>query len=1726
MLLFLAFLGILAGILPIKFSKNFKSLGFIGGGISIALMIILMFVSMVIYDLGIPTKGATYLQLTSFFTTVPHMKDSPYVLEILGTHKNLTNKREINLSQVFKRSKSFLRENDYIKIAPKLIGTDSIAGWKIDLKVTGAPFRVNDTCYNTSIWLNDIDTVRIYLQGKGLSHKEIKITKNKQKIFLTTENHRLRLFKKPLREGYPLYTILRKFALKDTSFSRIFLKIGDLSSHILFVREKLGDSDSKLGLFIIPFRGDTVIKYKHGSVESIYRGEAKSIETSSLRPSIKIGLGYRNKLHFTLHGDPLTRKFSLNIIPPLTWKLPPTDTFLLMFRENDLPVDGFVLNFNNRKYNSIYKIERMGKYKFAIYGSDSTLFLESGKVTNLKTGDFGVTLKLWKLMDTKIHIPFVGNFRFKFMLLLVGIISLLLSLAIWWRLYTLGEREEAKKNDELFLKPKKVRSSVNYNDYYLLSRFGSMFIIVLTLLLIKLAFSYRLAASPPTNVTMGEFKNVFIKSIYVGIASILGFLLITLLLIILANLCVTNKKKKLKICNLISRESSGLSSWESSGKVRFKINEEHLKKYSKFMFYILGMFLLFLSKNEYVNLGLIRLRAYAFFLIYILGNYILFQPSTFPIFRKTISRMCMLPYHTFLLYIPTFIYLLSVKDVGVTVFIAIFTVLIFFSTCNLKKRREGIASRTGVSIVNITTKSLISVALLGLTPLFTSVLLKSNVVNPYTGKTAFFRLLVYKDLVDQYLVSFGQDIDERLFDNVYRNSVQAWQMKLYASEGGLFGKGIGNAKLSNVGLTYPTSLSDAAFSTVILPESGLIFGIFMLLLYLYLGLTILVIATKITETKAEPYTFPLLLVISILSIEPMYMAASNLQLLPFTGQNIPLLSFHSLSDSLFFIVIITVTWWIFLFKWLGHYAPNNTGEKIFGYVLFTSVILLALFLFSSAHVISNPHNKGDFDFSEKLKKELQTNAQHLRFNQKTHKVEFRELSPKSLNGIEKLYLKQLETRYDISNPAGGLYYVVDDSLIEVNSYYFHIPSPFRKTMGRVFIYGDEGEAPFIAFSTGNDIFMSLTTSGGPDVINCYANVSKIIKMPARAGCLYRTSVPIFWIKREKNSVVIDPQKVGNWKVFVNDKFVGEKAYLKKYDIVSISNNKGVNFQMVYLGKISLPLLYTVWRNGKVNRFLSPLGKDIPILYSLASFMDKNLNSSSDNKIQSMHLSINIDLQNALTQALKQYARINPIYRVKDPLKGKILSVSIVNLYNGNILAIAQWPPVEDDYQSILKSLYKIPARKHWRLLSSSNFKNHAIGSTIKPLTLSAIAYEFSKEISIDSLQFKDIADAFNFEGHHGHYYFSIAGIRLPSNKPFNCATYAGKWVDDKEFLTRSIDYYQIMLGMLGMLPKNTKYLKYILIPTGPKTANTKIGSKYYNLTYNLSEITKMAIKMFPVKGKIDTAFYNLQHEFPFVNNTVSINDINDILLFRGYQDLFGVNLVNRMPEVLKDTLVTIYKNISTTFLNIKHRTSLNILYNIVPEPVIFNRKYFRTIREDLLPFFLGGANNRWNNVKMAESFSRIVSGKRVEVSIIKDKKQEESFPDMPYPLSNKYWRYRNIIQPLENTWKTNTGTARYLKNFLEKKLPPGYKIIFKTGTIEESEGTERESEMLMFVFGPWDGKKLSFKPSSIAGYFYMQDSKATSGTMRKFEFFEKIYPAIKRYLLVKTTGIVTPLSNQ
>jgi hypothetical protein len=345
---------------------------------------------------------------------------------------------------------------------------------------------------------------------------------------------------------------------------------------------------------------------------------------------------------------------------------------------------------------------------------------------------------------------------------------------------------------------------------------------------------------------------------------------------------------------------------------------------------------------------------------------------------------------------------------------------------------------------------------------------------PRLPETAFYRLITMTGAEQDLLLQEGETIEDLNIDRLLRNSHQFWQMFSYVAHGSLKPAGYGRVPLTSLGMTYPTTLGDCAYASYITSEDGRYAAVLLVILLTAIAAALLWGAMHLPGYSDHRF-LPLLAIGLFFAANSSYMAGANVGLLPFTGQNIPLFSFHSVSDViqgglLLVVAVLLLTWNV-----RGYSERAQIRER--PELIAACGLLAAILLWSGS--IFRQHGRlaaagtGDFNFPPKVLDAMENNLPQAgknvswKFNSRTL-----ELVPENagrLSAVELEFGRQFNRRPDKENPGGGLYYLQANTARDgavryrprVSRNYGRLRSPFapeRMWSGDIRASGgDEGE---------------------------------------------------------------------------------------------------------------------------------------------------------------------------------------------------------------------------------------------------------------------------------------------------------------------------------------------------------------------------------------------------------------------------------------------------------------------------------------------------------------------------------------------------------------------------------------------------------------------------------------------------------------------------------------------
>lgn len=1588
-----------------------------------------------------------------------------------------------------------LADGEKILLVPNNPRERKYGSWTIIHNTNEYPLRLNDTCINfsTGSWLNQKnDTVKIYFNDSTNISRFFSIVCKLQPSFKTPLGIKI---KNPFRkletyyysEGYresglEKYDINRtdifitqrnisealKLSSMINSSDSIKTRINyfdpvfwEIFSNITFIREIKEEESSWLGVFISKSIFNNPLQAVYINSNRIFRNNDFRTHQVPSSSTLSYGIGFKNILSLKFsdessYDSSLGHITELYLYPPKKWALPPKPNtpFLIASSNNFIPLDGYYIDAANSQKPFFSKA--------LIDSNFENIQINNGK----KIEEYSIRQKIrmgdWQqgviISFDKAAVPYSYTGVYIIFFLLIN------SLLIFFKYHRMEE-------DDF-----KIRIDTAWTIIWAL---------ILSILCIRLIIAYRVSLIPPNDIKLRLVNNVFNKSF---IISFWGLLVVPLLYTLFSYIGIFGEKLyngKTKILNQYNNLLKKVKKNQSFKKllnlfVRSPKNvtkNKALNKFDKLKIILIILPIVWILFGwifgSWESIFKIRINniTHIFIIIAIIvckeslinnGN---LKRFGYPIFYFAVIFIGMSGF---------------IKDNGFLIYgIPLLITLIVFGWWKFESKKILIF---GLLIISF-------LLFIPFIPFFLPKLpLVDRVIQP-VSETSFYRLKSFLDTQESVLLNESEKGDINL-DMLLRNSHQHWQMYQYATIGTIKPSGYGQSPISDIGMTYPVTTNDCVFSIYILSEDGKYLGILFVFLFLFLAFTI-IYASWFLPRGYQSRTIPLFAIASYFAFNAIYMAGANIGLFVFTGQNIPLMGLNSLSDLLqggLFLVLVSA-----LLNYRIQGCTNEIDEDIKHIQILQSTFLIGLlvyFLFFS-YRISNltSENLENHNFKDKIFSKIEQNLPKKEMNS-TLKLENYKLIinfPRNLSDIENLYINQFNYRTDKFNPNGGLYYLVhrENSIeVRINRKYFILKSPFDTTSiwnGKI-VTDKFNRYPLIC-GLGDIFNISLDSTG-------YAESIELDTLPPpltnKSVLLKDSNLGISELIRRGQSLILSPRR-GNWQIYKEGKKIKEDVILNSNEIYVIEKGRQ-QWSFIYLGTLPKILAFSRWQNGSEDRIF-PEGHSFPLVYSIGKVTDKLLSRKKEisNEIS---LTLDLNLHRDLQTIIENYASGSHDYNENNPLKTKKLSVCVIDAHNGNILALPSWPysdPTEPEFQ---EKIDKASDADEIKLLSNFNFTNHVIGSTVKPLTFAAIASELWPEYDLSELgvynKNNDISPSSlaHLKRPPKHPHNIIANIPLESI--FDCYS-SISFINSSDFLTHSRDYYQVIIGMLGMFIEGSSDWDSTI-----RSSYANPDLNYYGRDYSF-DLTKVVESPFTLKDRLPRP---------------RVAAMDSTILFKGFPKLFQVETSKDVSMVSVQVCSTFFPSLAIS-ANLLHK--IDYISLILPDPIIFRPRDFHFTRADLISFLLGGGECRWNNIIMAEAAARLATGKfvnaKLEDTSPTDSNYQQNLIDLPEPLSQVNWRNNHLIYPMKRVGEI--GTARWLR----VRVDSPYRAIYKTGTMQESR-IDIESEILLFVLGKWENN--NFVPGqTIAGFLYMQECKAFEGPSKKFDFARPIITELLKYLQKK-----------
>jgi hypothetical protein len=881
-----------------------------------------------------------------------------------------------------------------------------------------------------------------------------------------------------------------------------------------------------------------------------------------------------------------------------------------------------------------------------------------------------------------------------------------------------------------------------------------------------------------------------------------------------------------------------------------------------------------------------------------------------------------------------------------------------------------------------------------------------------------------------------------------------WTMFHFAARGAR-GVGYGNAPIGRVPFPNGIAQSDNTYSIYIMSEHGSLGALAVISLYLVFGFLLLFVLTQHFAGDVAATLLVGGMTMTIL-FSAFYHAAGNVGAVPFTGRNLPLLSLNSNADILLvgFLLAIALSVISNQGEDLGgtdtaiRKAFTGAGTALNQWIGVIAALLLAFFVVLSVKTMAMANNtdlQGDYD----LKQVLEATQRHLDANEITWDPAKKEiLANEAAIGLAKgQYLRQLIQKFNAAtadDKQSGRYFFLAPNLTEdlngatvsgltYSKNYFRRASPFSTrtvwTGGLRSSDSADGNQDCLS-SNGIALFFIHLLDRDDPIPDPKAE--DVIWLPAPGSTsLTKGFNRRFSVKDQKGSLLFDAYAIEgdtvlehgvNKHIRINgNEVLAKRVRLDDGDVVAVGDSSPAtqSFTFFYQRAASSAILTNRWVNGRVE-FYYPQGEAFALARPIAEAINAQVGKTqpsgpSDLPNRSLTMSLDAGLNNEIYRVLKNdgedlWAEIND--RTGDRPQ---VSVTAMNPLTGEILALASWPSFDPNH--LPREKEKRDAQSYTNLLKHNdqlfllnhNFTRHIMGSATKPFIASAAA-----SLHPELLGLTVVDDRKDYDN-----VFGIKTGRTLWHSKGNAEEY-----DWNKFLVHSDNLYEVMLGFLGVSKP------------GPIQFTNIRSEQNFSLRGEKNRQPEFAGVFEPGTGKA----HNLDQS-PLASTLVELFDIGIKGPDADYMTQVWQTATGMLPE------------------------SGNTLKFISPERPNLNLDLVTSAR-DFVSVCLGGFTNRWSNVKSVESFSRLVTGRRVVATMLKT----DSSPTFePLPLNSDV--RRALLKSLQGVCTEGTASQLATKINEIRRGDDRFTIFAKTGTLPGLYRSGRNDSNIILLAGLWDPTK-------------------------------------------------------
>ena len=432
-----------------------------------------------------------------------------------------------------------------------------------------------------------------------------------------------------------------------------------------------------------------------------------------------------------------------------------------------------------------------------------------------------------------------------------------------------------------------------------------------------------------------------------------------------------------------------------------------------------------------------------------------------------------------------------------------------------------------------------------------------------------------------------------------------------------------------------------------------------------------------------------------------------------------------------------------------------------------------------------------------------------------------------------------------------------------------------------------------------------------------------------------------------------------------------------------------------------------------------------------------------------------DLQAVLQGKLEEYVRRFDRQRAAlSDAEYEPAAIAVIDAFTGDVLAMPSYPGTKDieEFEKRLQTgqAHGLSEGKLRRLTQNQNLAAVPIGSTSKPIFATAI---WETHPALRTLKIQEPAGSIR----------TIFGYSFPRGGELHTSS-SSRMLDPVTFLGKSSNTYMVSL--------------YLLTLADPESYRMVGGS----------------VQARNANGKLDFSQHLRGDLIPLGLNRENLPahpklaECFDIDLTADHIQGEAVYFDSGALQPLLDELDVEAGRVPPAF------------WKVSPRRTVLDLPRIDTVRGEMVSILIGGTTNRWSNLKLAEAYARIGSGRKVQMRLLKI--GEDSKPtEEQIPVSGKVLDlvHEGMTFSVRDVWGTSHRLNHPLVRETARLQAKGLKLkaISKTGTARrvgpdrKTGRKERECAAVAFYVELQDASE---KPlAAVATTIYLQDRAATRG---------------------------------